>query len=69
VELDTLDRQLRDLTELRFIKIDVEGGEIDVLRGGERLLRRTRPFVAVEYGSPTYSLYGHKKMTFVGLVL
>lgn len=42
-----------------YVKIDVEGGEIDVLRGGRALLARHRPIVSVEYGRPSYAAYGH----------
>lgn len=58
VEISTLDIELPDLEKLAFIKIDVEGHEISVLKGGEKLIQRTRPIIAIEYGKPTYSLYG-----------
>jgi hypothetical protein len=35
-----------------FIKIDVEGGEVDVLQGAGRLLRDPKPGVLVEVHSP-----------------
>jgi FkbM family methyltransferase len=44
---------------IRFVKIDVEGGEIGVLRGGRDFLLRHRPVLSVEYGRPSYSAYGH----------
>jgi FkbM family methyltransferase len=31
-----------------FMKIDVEGGEVEVLRGAQRLLREARPTIVVE---------------------
>ena len=37
-----------DLPPPDFIKIDVEGHELDVLRGGARLLERVRPVVILE---------------------
>ncbi len=37
-----------DLPPPGFIKIDVEGHELDVLRGGARLLERVRPVVILE---------------------
>ena len=58
VEVSTLDIELHDLPHLAFVKIDVEGHEIAVLTGGEALIGRTRPILGVEYGRPTYSLYG-----------
>ena len=58
VEISTLDLELPDLNKLAFVKIDVEGHEISVLKGGASLINRTRPSIAIEYGKPTYSLYG-----------
>lgn len=46
VPLETLDGL--NLTSCQFLKVDVEGMELDVLRGGETLLRRLRPVVYVE---------------------
>lgn len=36
-----------------FIKIDVEGGEIDVLEGAQRILEQMRPAVACEVREST----------------
>jgi FkbM family methyltransferase len=47
VPCETLDRRLT-LPRLDFIKIDVEGMEIDVLRGGCRLLEKFKPMLYVE---------------------
>ena len=46
VELARLDDE--PLTDVGFIKIDVEGHEESVVRGGERLIRRDRPVILVE---------------------
>lgn len=63
VEVTTLDK-LFDGPEaprgLDFVKIDVEGAELDVLAGGERCIRRHRPLVSVEYGSPAFAAYGRQ---------
>lgn len=42
-----------------FIKIDTEGGEIDILRGAVELLRTHSPIVSVEYGPGGYDAYGY----------
>jgi FkbM family methyltransferase len=58
VSVRRLDEFLPDISNLRFVKIDVEGGEIACLRGAVGLLSQFRPYVSVEYGSPSYSAYG-----------
>jgi len=42
-----------ELPRLDFLKIDVEGGQIDVLRGGEETIKRTRPLIMVEMRAGT----------------
>jgi len=37
-----------EVQRLRLIKIDVEGAELEVLRGGVNLLRRVRPLLLIE---------------------
>jgi FkbM family methyltransferase len=63
VTVDTLDHQTADLDRLSYIKLDIEGGEIDCLRGGRETIMRLRPFISVEYGAPGYSVYGHTAVT------
>jgi FkbM family methyltransferase len=63
VNVETLDRITARLSEVSFIKIDIEGGEIDCLGGGLQTLKRLRPVLSVEYGFPSYSAYGHTKDT------
>ena len=46
VPVERLDDQ--KLTDVRFVKIDVEGHELSVLRGGDELLARDRPMLLVE---------------------
>ncbi len=46
VPIRTLDSY--DLSNVGFIKIDVEGHELDVLRGAEATLRRNRPNLLIE---------------------
>lgn len=48
IEVRRLDDALADLSRLDFVKIDVEGLELRVLRGAEGLLKRHRPAVLFE---------------------
>jgi FkbM family methyltransferase len=50
VRMITLDRyvQLHEIRRLDFIKLDVEGAELDVLRGARNLLGRFQPLVLCE---------------------
>lgn len=63
IEISTLDNELSDLTKLDYIKIDTEGHEISALNGGLNTIHRLRPIISVEYGAPTYTLYGHTSQT------
>lgn len=67
VSVSTLDIECASLNRIDFIKIDVEGGEIDCLTGGRETLQRTRPIVSVEYGYPAYSGYGNCAQTLFNL--
>lgn len=41
-----------------FVKVDVEGGELQVFRGARRTLSRCRPFVVFEHGRGAAEHYG-----------
>lgn len=48
IEVDTLDRLSRTLPKPDFIKIDVEGAELEVLLGMEEIIRTHRPRLLIE---------------------
>jgi len=58
VRTDRLDDVLPDDVRISFIKIDVEGGEMGVLRGAVRTLRRWQPIVVFEHGLGAADYYG-----------
>ena len=58
VELRRLDDVIPADIPIHFIKIDVEGGELDVLKGSERILRTYKPFVIFEFGLGASDYYG-----------
>lgn len=50
VRMEPLDRIVPEDLPIAFVKIDVEGGELGVFRGGVQTLRRNRPVVVFECG-------------------
>jgi FkbM family methyltransferase len=61
VEVETLDRLVdrAGLRGLDFVKIDVEGGELAVLRGGRSAIDEFRPALLVEIEERHISRYQH----------
>lgn len=58
VTLARLDDLVPADAPVRLIKIDVEGAELQVLRGATALLRRCRPWVVFEHGRGAADFYG-----------
>ncbi|MCF8231843.1 MAG: FkbM family methyltransferase [Bacteroidales bacterium] len=58
VEMQTLDNIIREDTHIDFIKIDVEGGEFGVLKGGLEVIKRDKPVIIFEYGLGASDYYG-----------
>jgi len=58
VRTATLDQVLPLDVPLRVVKIDVEGAEVEVLRGAVETLRRHRPYVVFEHGLGAADVYG-----------
>ncbi len=57
VKLSTLDAELHS-REPRLLKIDVEGAELEVVRGGRELLAGAKPIVIFEHVAAAAALYG-----------
>lgn len=64
VDVVCLDEVIPDDVAIAFVKLDIEGGELDALRGAQRLLRRWRPVVVFEAGSRSSGHYGVTPETF-----
>ncbi len=60
VELRTLDETISLRDKIDFIKIDVEGGEFGVIKGGENLLKIHKPTILFEFGKGASDYYGTK---------
>lgn len=59
VRVDSLDT----LDNISFIKMDIEGGEIEALEGARETIKKYRPYMSVEYGDKSYLGYGHNELT------
>jgi len=52
-----LDAIFKELEQLDFIKIDVEGGELNVIEGGVELIKRLKPTLLFEFGKGSSEYY------------
>jgi FkbM family methyltransferase len=58
VQTERLDNLIPDDLAVAFIKIDVEGAEMQVLRGAAGVIKRCRPFIVFEHGLGAADHYG-----------
>jgi FkbM family methyltransferase len=58
VNVARLDDVVPGGAQIDFVKIDVEGAELGVLRGGRGLLARCRPHIVFEHGVGAADFYG-----------
>jgi FkbM family methyltransferase len=58
VTKDKLDHILPPDARIHFIKIDVEGGELEVLKGAMHTIRKNRPLIVFEHGLGASDYYG-----------
>ena len=58
VQTDSLDQVVPSDLPVHFIKIDVEGGEMNVLRGATRILSNSHPLIIFEFGIGGSDIYG-----------
>jgi FkbM family methyltransferase len=58
VQVRKLDEIISTDISVRLLKIDVEGGEYDVLRGGIKTLKKWRPYLIFEHGVGAADKYG-----------
>ena len=60
VETDLLDNLIPENERIDFIKIDVEGAEFPVLKGGVKMICRCKPVIIFEFGLGAADYYGAK---------
>jgi FkbM family methyltransferase len=73
-DLKPIEVELRRLDDIdlgftpAFIKIDIEGGEIDALLGAAKTIDSARPIISVEYGINGFSAFGYPGDALVNIV-
>ena len=50
IQLETLDNQLKQHDRVDMIKIDVEGAELEVLKGAKKIIEKFHPIIVFEHG-------------------
>ena len=58
VQTDLLDHLINPNTKIDFIKIDVEGGEYQVLKGAQKTITTHQPHIIFEHGLGAADVYG-----------
>ena len=59
INTTTLDHLVPEQQRVDLVKIDVEGGEFEVLNGATRILAQQKPFLIFECGKGGLDQYGH----------
>ena len=71
VESITLDYfiEKNKIKDIGLIKIDVEGGELNVLAGSRKILKKLRPTVLIEFNKPLSRMAGHNLIQIYKLLI
>ena len=68
VKTDLLDNIIPESAGISLIKIDVEGAELPVLKGGMKTIKRCKPVIIFEYGKGAADYYGVKPEDFYDFI-
>ncbi len=68
VEVEKLDNVIPEGQKIDFVKIDVEGGEYDVLQGAQGILAQSKPILLFEFGLGASDFYKTKPEDMFGLL-
>jgi FkbM family methyltransferase len=69
VPTDLLDNIIPENLCIDFIKIDVEGAEFGVFKGGIKTLKRCKPYIVFEFGMGAADFYGTKPQDIYSLLV
>lgn len=70
IEIETLDGLFaqKKIPRCQFVKMDVEGHEMETLAGGRNYLRESNPYILYEFNSETAGLAGYTLRDLVSLI-
>ena len=61
IKMETLDEKQKELAPPDFIKLDVEGAELHVLRGAINTLEKYHPKILLEFNADTFEAAGYSQ--------
>ncbi len=64
IDISTLDEELKmlNISKVDFIKIDVEGAELNVLKGALNTIKFNRPKLLIEFNEPMFNAAGYSSV-------
>lgn len=70
IQVQTIDTLFEEagIESLQAIKIDVEGAELNVLKGGESVIKKYHPMILFEYHDRAVEKFGYKKEEILDLL-
>jgi FkbM family methyltransferase len=68
VKTNLLDNLIPDRTPIQFIKVDVEGAELQVFKGAVETIKRNKPVIVFEHGLGAADFYGTGPMDIYNLL-
>lgn len=63
-----LDDICSKIKNIKFIKIDVDGHELDVLKSGKKIIMKHKPFIYFEFAPYLYKEFGYTSKTLINFI-
>ena len=68
MKIEKLDQICSKFRKIDFIKIDVDGYELDVLKSGKKSILKHRPFIYFEFAPYLYKEFGYTPKTLISFI-
>lgn len=68
LKIEKLDQICSKFRKIDFIKIDVDGYELDVLKSGKKSILKHRPFIYFEFAPYLYKEFGYTPKTLISFI-